>query len=129
MNRLVVEGTRALLMSLGLSERWWPLAISQWACCYNATFIGKDGHTPWERHFGQKADFTVYPFGALVMFKPAGPGIKLVDDDTSSGKKQAKKAAAGFGDKPDDGTFLVGFFKGGGERMLWKSIQALGELK
>ena len=36
---------------------------------------------------------------------------------------------------PDDNTFIIGFFHphcssgGGGERVLWKAIQALGELK
>ena len=92
MNHLAIEGTRSLLMQSGLSERWWPLAIARRVCCYNAfLFSSKDGLTLWERRFGQKADYTVYPVGAMVLFKPAGPGIKLVDDHASSGKKQAKK--------------------------------------
>ena len=55
--------------------------MAQWACCYDASFRGKGGSTGWGRRFGEKVDFTVYPFGALVVFKPAGPGIKLVGGD------------------------------------------------
>ena len=72
--------------------RWWPLAMTQWACRYNAIQIGKDGYTPWERRFGEKPGFVVYPFGALVLFKPAGPGIRPVDDDgVSSGTRNRSK--------------------------------------
>jgi len=48
--------------------------------------------------------------------------------------ESAKKKTKNVGNE-DDGTFIVGFFHpycasgGGGERVLWKSIQALGELK
>mmetsp|Transcript_15604 Transcript_15604/g.34072 ORF Transcript_15604/g.34072 Transcript_15604/m.34072 type:complete len:561 (+) Transcript_15604:136-1818(+) len=47
--------------------------------------------------------------------------------------KKAKKSASD--DNEDDGIFVVAFFHprcsdgGGGERVLWKSIQALGEMK
>ena len=57
---------------------------------------------------------------------------KKLSVNVKKGKK-AKKAAKE--DNEDDGTFVVGFFHprcssgGGGERVLWKSIQALGELK
>eukprot|EP00986_Skeletonema_menzelii_P001270 scaffold338_cov155-Skeletonema_menzelii.AAC.4 len=46
-----------------------------------------------------------------------------------------KKKTKGKGANPDDNTFVIGFFHphcssgGGGERVLWKAIQALGELK
>src|SRR6056300_1172520 len=51
--------------------------------------------------------------------------------DKIAAKKSKKKTDI----NEDDGTFVVGFFHprcsagGGGERVLWKSIQALGELK
>ncbi|KAL9185136.1 hypothetical protein ACHAXT_002913 [Thalassiosira profunda] len=50
---------------------------------------------------------------------------------TAKQDKRAKKSAKEDG----DGTFVIGFFHprctagGGGERVLWKSIQALGELR
>lgn len=46
-----------------------------------------------------------------------------------------KKKSKGKEDNPNDNTFTIGFFHpycssgGGGERVLWKAIQALGELK
>ncbi|CAK0813605.1 unnamed protein product, partial [Prorocentrum cordatum] len=55
MNRLSVEGTRALLHQSGFSESWWPLAIRAWATAYNV----------WER-----APCTVFPFGGLVTYRP-----------------------------------------------------------
>lgn len=56
---------------------------------------------------------------------------------TKKGKKTKKTSVAKTNDdnNEDDGTFVVAFFHphcasgGGGERVLWKSIQALGELK
>ena len=36
-NRLAIEGTRATLMACGMPDRWWPLAIQQWAACFNAS--------------------------------------------------------------------------------------------
>ncbi|KAL7530949.1 hypothetical protein ACHAXR_003767 [Thalassiosira sp. AJA248-18] len=57
---------------------------------------------------------------------------------SKKGKKSKKSTKAKEGDEdinPDDGTYVIGFFHphcsagGGGERVLWKSIQALGELK
>lgn len=56
-------------------------------------------------------------------------------DKKLSAKKGKKAKKAAKDDNEDDGTFVVGFFHprctsgGGGERVLWKSIQALGELK
>ena len=52
-------------------------------------------------------------------------------------KKRAKKSytARDVHVNEDDGTFIIGFFHphcsagGGGERVLWKAIQALGEMK
>lgn len=52
-----------------------------------------------------------------------------------SAEINAKKKSKGKQANPDDNTFVIGFFHpycssgGGGERVLWKAIQALGELK
>lgn len=49
--------------------------------------------------------------------------------------KKGKKSANGDSANEDDGTYIVAFFHprcsagGGGERVLWKSIEALGEMK
>ncbi|KAL7545124.1 hypothetical protein ACHAWF_014491 [Thalassiosira exigua] len=54
---------------------------------------------------------------------------------SKKGKASKKPSAKDDGDGEDDGVFVVGFFHphcsagGGGERVLWKSIEALGELK
>ena len=77
-------------MASGLPDRWWPLAIQQWATCYNASVTGRDGFTPWQRRFGEKAPFTVYPFGALVLFKLAGAAIKAVDFTDSAAPRSKK---------------------------------------
>eukprot|EP00985_Skeletonema_marinoi_P022178 scaffold14012_cov141-Skeletonema_marinoi.AAC.2 len=53
----------------------------------------------------------------------------------NSAESSTKKKTKGEGANPDDNTFVIGFFHphcssgGGGERVLWKAIQALGELK
>ncbi|CAK0849503.1 unnamed protein product, partial [Prorocentrum cordatum] len=60
----------------GMSERWWPLAICHWAACYNATRLDGDGRAPWHKRCGEQAPFKVYPFGALVLFKPP-PGSRV----------------------------------------------------
>ena len=50
-------------------------------------------------------------------------------------KGKQTKIVDKIGTNPDEGTFVVAFFHprctdgGGGERVLWKAIQALGELK
>jgi len=55
--------------------------------------------------------------------------------DKAAAKKNKKQKKSTKDDNEDDGTFVIGFFHpncsagGGGERVLWKSIQALGELK
>lgn len=76
-----------------MSERLWPLPIAQWASCYNAAFTRNGAiATPQEHRFDSKAEYAVYSFGALVLFKPADPGSKLVDDNSSSSdRKKAKK--------------------------------------
>ena len=51
-------------------------------------------------------------------------------ENSGTKKKKGKQET-----NPDDNTFIIGFFHphcssgGGGERVLWKAIQALGELK
>ena len=45
-NRLAIEGICSLLMTRGLPERSWPLAITKWTAMYNATFRVADGFTP-----------------------------------------------------------------------------------
>ena len=60
-----------MLLQSGMSERWWPLAVRCWAVCYNATYRDKEGLTPWHKRYGSGAPFRVYPFGSLVLFKPA----------------------------------------------------------
>ena len=58
--------------------------------------------------------------------KKTASSSMMADDDGGGG---------GGDDDDDGGTFVVGFFHprcssgGGGERVLWKSIQALGELR
>ena len=58
----------------------------------------------------------------------------LESTEVAAKSKKTKKKTKNIV-KEDDGTFIVGFFHpyctsgGGGERVLWKSIQALGELK
>ena len=61
--------------SSGLSERLWPLAKAQWACCCTVFVSGKDGFTLCERHLGEKAGFGVYSFGALVLFELAATNV------------------------------------------------------
>ena len=59
------------------------------------------------------------------------------DKAAATVKKRAKKSysARDIHVDEDDGTFVIGFFHpfcsagGGGERVLWKAIQALGEMK
>ena len=57
---------------------------------------------------------------------------KLADAPTKNKGKKTKEEKTV---NPNDGTFVIGFFHpycsagGGGERVLWKSIQALAELK
>jgi alpha-1,2-mannosyltransferase len=56
------------------------------------------------------------------------------NDDTSA-EKSTKTKKKGKENNPNDNTFVIGFFHphcssgGGGERVLWKAIQALGEMK
>jgi len=56
-------------------------------------------------------------------------------NDKSKKGSKGKKKVTPVDFNEDDGTFVVGFFHpycssgGGGERVLWKSIQALGEMK
>ena len=56
-------------------------------------------------------------------------------NENSAESSTKKKKTKGKGSNPDDNTFVIGFFHphcssgGGGERVLWKAIQALGELK
>ena len=45
-NRLMIEGTRCLLMMSGLNERWRVMAIVHFCMNYNASYRGKDGFTP-----------------------------------------------------------------------------------
>lgn len=65
--------------------------------------------------------------------KPAPKKPPKKSKKSSSAAAAAAKEEEGINE--DDGTFVVGFFHprcsagGGGERVLWKSIQALGEMK
>lgn len=73
---LIIEGARASLLQAGLPESWRPLADMHWTTCYNASWAGADGRTPWVRRYGEKPSFEIYPFGALVLMvvDPAGIG-------------------------------------------------------
>ena len=68
-SRLMIGSTRSLLLTSGLNEKWWVLAIVHFCMNYKASFVGKDGLTPWQRRFSTNPDFVVYPFGALVLYK------------------------------------------------------------
>lgn len=59
---------------------------------------------------------------------------KAASDDTSRAKKSAGNSTKSTY-QPDEGTFTIAFFHpycssgGGGERVLWKTVEALGQLK
>ena len=67
------------LMTSGLPERWWPLAMAHQAFCCSASASSKDGLTPCERRFVAKHPFKVDPSGALVLRKLAALGGKLIE--------------------------------------------------
>ena len=60
---------------------------------------------------------------------------KQIKQDGKQGKRGVRAPVAELEGGEDEGTFVVAFFHprcadgGGGERVLWKAIQALGELK
>lgn len=68
-NRMVIEGARCSIVQSGLNADWWALAIQHWCTNFNAMQKTKEGSTPWSRRFEKPAEFVVYPFGALVLFK------------------------------------------------------------
>ena len=82
-NRFLIEGTRCLLLQLGLGERWWPLAIVLFCMNYTALYRGSEGKTQWIRRFNEPHEFQPYPFGALVFYvHPSAspyPGSKSQD--------------------------------------------------
>ena len=89
------------------------------------------------RHTFHKSreDFVAYQRQTNNLNKPAADAPPTKGN---KGKKTKTTKSDTNGEKsnnPEDGTFVIGFFHphcsagGGGERVLWKSIQALAELK
>ena len=62
-----------MLIQSGLSEAWWPLAMTHWIAIWNGFVVGDDGKTPYYRRFGEHAPYKQYPFGALVLLHPHRP--------------------------------------------------------
>jgi hypothetical protein len=69
-NRVLVEGTRLILIQSGLPATWWPLALLFRIVCHNANDKDNDGCTAWMRRFGEDPRFKLYPFGAVMLYKP-----------------------------------------------------------
>ena len=74
-NRTVVEGARASLLMAAFPDSWWVCAIHHWCMQYNGHCRGTDGFTPHDRRYGCVAEYSSYPFGALV-FVAARPNGK-----------------------------------------------------
>ncbi|CAK0809613.1 unnamed protein product [Prorocentrum cordatum] len=88
MNRVAIEGARCSLHQSGLSERWWPLAERHWAANYSGSVKNEAGLTRWQRRFEEPAPFVIYPFGALVLFRPpAGSKLPRLEGDPCSSSK------------------------------------------
>ena len=68
--RRVKEGTSAVLLRLGLDEKW--SADSMECCCYlrNVQDLLADGETLYERRFGEPFKGPITPFGSLVEYHP-----------------------------------------------------------
>ena len=69
-NRSIVEGANCAIYAAAFDSKWWVCAAAYWVTMYNATVVGADGLTPWQRRFGQDPELQIYPWGALAFVKP-----------------------------------------------------------
>ncbi len=69
--RLVLEGTRTVLLSAGLVHTWWPWASQYFCWARNILPTFEDGTSPYERRF-KHGPFKglIIPFGHLIKFLP-----------------------------------------------------------
>ena len=74
-NRTVIEGARASLLMVAFPDSWWACAIHHWCMQYSGHCRSTDGFTPHDRRYGCVAEYSSYPFGALV-FVAARPNGK-----------------------------------------------------
>ena len=68
--RRVKEGTSAVLLQLGLDEKWWADSMECYTYLRNVTDLLSDGKTPYERRFGEPFEGPIIPLGSLVEYYP-----------------------------------------------------------
>ena len=69
--RRVKEGTAVTLTQSGLSEGWWPEAMTCYCFLRNAVDVQRDGTTPYEKRFSISFPGPLIPMGAAVDYKPS----------------------------------------------------------
>ena len=66
--RRVKEGTSAVLLQLGLDEKWWADSMECYTSLRNVTDLLSDGKTPYERRFGKPCKGPIIPFGSVAEY-------------------------------------------------------------
>ena len=66
----VKEGTSAVLLQLGLDEKWWADSIECHCYLRNIQDLLSDGKTPYERRFGEPFKGPIIPFGSMIEYHP-----------------------------------------------------------
>ena len=81
----IIQGARALLNQAGLPDCFWPLAMQAF-CLYENVSIDKEGTSPWSRRNGSHAfEGRLFPFGALVYYRPDTTKRQYAELSTNSG--------------------------------------------
>ena len=60
----------AVLLHLGLDEKWWADSVECYCYLRNVQELLADGKTPFERRFGEPLKGPRIPFGAMVEYHP-----------------------------------------------------------